>query len=304
MQTLLSAVRWLLTCYRLPAVVALMMLSMVSTTSSAQTALTTAVDLSITDAATSTKLDLILTGKQRSQTSRDRDIYQHPKATLEFFGLRETMTVMEIWPDKAGWWAEILAPLLKARGRYIAAQWDPKSEQPFYQDTSKGFQAKLAADPASYSKVHLVALQPPGALAPVPANSVDLVLSLRKLHNWLVTPDTARAMLSAIYLSLKPGGILGLEDNRATPSRSADSQLKLGYVDENAAIELVRSVGFEYLGSSEINANPSDTKDYDQGVWALPPTLRLGDKDRDRYLGIGESDRFTLRFRKPTGSTH
>ena len=253
----------------------------------------------ITDTATEAALDRVLASEQRSAASRERDAYRHPKATLSFFGIRRDMTVLEVWPGRGGWWTEILAPLLKERGHYVAAQWDPKAEQPYIQDGLKAYQAKLAADPAAYDKVSVVALQYPNALSPVPPNSVDLALTFRNLHNWLGTPDAAKAMLTAIYKSLKPGGILGVEDHRASTSRPADMQLKLGYVDEQAAIELVKSVGFEYLGASEINANAKDTKDYEQGVWTLPPTYRLGDKDRERYKAIGESDRFTLKFRKP-----
>lgn len=253
----------------------------------------------LTDPASDSALDSILAGPQRSAANRDRDVYRHPKATLEFFGIRRDLTVMEVWPGKGGWWTEILAPLLRDHGHYIAAQWNPKLDEPFIQDGLKAYHAKLAADPASYGKVTVVALQYPGALSPVAQDSVDLALTFRNLHNWLGNPEDARAMLSAVFRSLKPGGILGIEDHRAASGRPADTQLKLGYVDEAQAIELVKGVGFEYLGSSEVNANAKDTKDYEQGVWTLPPNYRLGDKDRERYKAIGESDRFTLKFRKP-----
>ncbi len=209
------------------------------------------------------------------------------------------MTVMEVWPGKGGWWTEILAPLLRDHGRYIAAHYDAKSDQVSTQETLKAFRAKLAADPANYAKTEVVSLQYPNALAPVAPNSVDLALTFRNLHNWMAVPDSAKATVTAIYTSLKPGGILGIEDHRASTAHPADAQVKLGYVDEKAAIELMKSVGFEFIGASEINANPKDTKDYEQGVWTLPPTFRLGDKDHDRYAAIGESDRFTLKFRKP-----
>ena len=255
--------------------------------------------LQVTDPATDAALEHILAGPQRSTANRDRDQYRHPKATLEFFGLRSDMTVMEVWPGKGGWWTEILAPLLRDHGHYIAAHYDAKSDQTYTQETLKAFRAKLAADPANYGKVEVVSLQYPNALAPVAPNSVDLALTFRNLHNWMAVPDAAKATLSAIYTSLKPGGILGIEDHRASTTRPADAQVKLGYVDEKATIELLKSIGFEYIGASEINANPKDTKDYEQGVWTLPPTFRLGDKDHDRYAAIGESDRFTLKFRKP-----
>jgi predicted methyltransferase len=251
------------------------------------------------DAATLAALDGVLAGAHRSDAARARDVYRHPKETLEFFGIRADMTVMEIWPGAGGWYTEVLAPLLRDRGRYIAAGWDPKFDSKFVQDGIRSFQAKLDGSADLYGKVEVTALQYPGALAPVPPNSVDLIVTFRNLHNWLARDEAAPAMLKAMYAALKPGGVLGLVDHRADPNAPVDPRAKLGYVNERYAIELVRAAGFEYLGASEINANPRDTRDYEQGVWTLPPTWRLGDKDRDRYAAIGESDRFTLKFRKP-----
>ena len=251
------------------------------------------------DAATLASLDRILAGPHRSDAARARDAYRHPKETLAFFGIRADQTVMEIWPGAAGWYTEILAPLLRDHGRYIAAGWDPASTSRFYQDGVRSFQAKLDGDPALYGKVEVTALQYPGALAPVPAASVDVIVTFRNLHNWMARDEAAPAMLKAMYAALKPGGVLGLVDHRADPAAPPDPHAKLGYVNEQYAIELVKAAGFEFVGSSEINANPRDTRDYEQGVWTLPPTWRLGDKDRERYAAIGESDRFTLKFRKP-----
>ncbi|MFM7067676.1 MAG: class I SAM-dependent methyltransferase, partial [Gammaproteobacteria bacterium] len=160
------------------------------------------------------------------------------------------------------------------------------------------FGDKMAAHPDLYGKVQVVALQAPGKLAPVPPGSLDMVLTFRNLHNWL-TRDQALVMLQAIHASLKPGGILGIKDHRADPTRPIDPKASSGYVSEQLAIDLARQAGFELIGSSEVNANPADTRDWEQGVWTLPPVLRLGEKDRAKYLAIGESDRFTLRFRKP-----
>ena len=136
-------------------------------------------------------------------------------------------------------------------------------------------------------------------MTPVAPNSVDLVVTFRNLHNWLAQDDAAPAMLKAMYAALKPGGVLGIVDHRADSNAPVDLRAKLGYVNEAYAVQLVKDAGFEFEGSSEINANPNDTRDYEQGVWTLPPTLRLGDKDREKYATIGESDRFTLKFRKP-----
>jgi predicted methyltransferase len=262
-------------------------------------AATRAAPLPSTDVATLAALDQVLAGAHRSEAARARDVYRHPKETLQFFGVRQDMTVMEIWPGAAGWYTEVLAPLLRDHGRYIAAGWDPKFDNKFVQDGIRSFQAKLDGNPNLYGRVEVAALQFPGALAPVAPNSVDLIVTFRNLHNWLARDDAAAAMLKAMYAALKPGGVLGMVDHRADPSAPVDPHAKLGYVNEQYAIEMVKSAGFELVATSEINANPKDTRDYEQGVWTLPPTWRLGDKDRERYAAIGESDRFTLKFRKP-----
>ncbi len=255
--------------------------------------------LPTTDAATLAALERALAASHRSDADRARDVYRHPRETLEFFGLRQDMTVMEIWPGAGGWYTELLAPVLKDRGRYIAAGWDPKFDNKFVQDGIRSFQAKLDGDADAYGKVEVAALQYPGALAPVPPDSVDLIVTFRNLHNWMARDEAAPAMLKAMFTALKPGGVLGLIDHRADPNAPPDTHAKLGYVNQQYAINLIKAAGFELVGASEINANPKDTRDYEQGVWTLPPTWRLGDKDRERYAAIGESDRFTLKFRKP-----
>ncbi|MCU0976419.1 MAG: methyltransferase [Steroidobacteraceae bacterium] len=251
---------------------------------------------------TAALLDAAIAGEHRSEANRARDAWRHPKETLLFFGLRADMAVMEIWPGAGGWYMEILAPALRERGRYFAAQWDPASDSQFVQDALKAFRAKLASRPDLYDKVEVVALQHPGAMTPVPAGSLDMVLTFRNIHNWMPR-DAAKPMFEAMYAALKPGGILGVVEHRAAADDAPqDPKARSGYVREDYAIELITSVGFELEGTSEINANPRDTKDYDQGVWTLPPTLRLGDRDREKYVAIGESDRFTLRFRKPAAA--
>lgn len=248
---------------------------------------------------TAALLDAAIAGEHRSDANRARDAWRHPKETLLFFGLRADMAVMEIWPGAGGWYMEILAPVLRDRGRYIAAQWDPASDSQFVQDALKAFRAKLESRPDLYDKVEVVALQHPGAMTPVPAGSLDMVLTFRNIHNWMPR-DAAKPMFEAMYAALKPGGILGVVEHRAAADGGPqDPKARSGYVREDYAIELITGVGFELAARSEINANPRDTKDYDQGVWTLPPTLRLGDRDREKYQAIGESDRFTLLFRKP-----
>jgi len=253
--------------------------------------------LPVTDAATLAALDRVLAGDHRSTANRARDVHRHPKETLAFFGLRQDLTVMEVWPG-GGWYTEVLAPVLRDRGRYIAASWDPKTDSKYMQDGLKAFAEKLASRPDLYGKATVAALQHPNELRPVPDGSVDMVLTFRNLHNWMAR-EAAEPMLAAMFRALKPGGILGIVEHRAADSVPQDPRAKSGYVRDDYAIALVEAAGFELIGKSDVNANPMDTKDHPQGVWSLPPTYREGDANRERYAAIGESDRFTLRFRKP-----
>ncbi|HEY5559006.1 MAG TPA: methyltransferase domain-containing protein [Steroidobacteraceae bacterium] len=250
------------------------------------------------DAATLATIDRVLAGDHRSEANRARDAWRHPKETLAFLGLRQDMTVMEVWPGGGGWYTEVLAPVLRDHGRYIAASWDPKAESQYVQDNMKAFAAKLAARPDLYDRVTIAALQDPNELRPVEPGSVDMVLTFRNLHNWM-SREAADKMLAAMYASLKPGGALGMVEHRGAPGLPQDPLAKSGYVRTDHAIALAEKAGFELIGQSEVNANPRDTKDHPHGVWSLPPTFRGGDADRGRFAAIGESDRFTLRFRKP-----
>ncbi|MDP9200205.1 MAG: methyltransferase domain-containing protein [Pseudomonadota bacterium] len=251
-----------------------------------------------TDAATAATLDRVLAGDHRSEANRARDAWRHPKETLTFFGLRQDMTVMEIWPGGGGWYLEVLAPTLRERGQYIAASWDPKSESKYVQENSKKLADKLAARPELYDRVKMAALQVPNALTPVPDGSVDMVLTFRNIHSWMGN-DGAEAMFKAMFAALKPGGILGVVEHRARNDAPQDPKAKSGYVRTDYAIAMAEKAGFELVGESEVNANPKDTADHPNGVWSLPPGLRGGDVDRDKFVAIGESDRFTLKFRKP-----
>jgi predicted methyltransferase len=251
----------------------------------------------VTDAATLATLDRVMAGDHRSDANRARDAWRHPKETLAFFGLRQDMTVLEIWPGGGGWYTEILAPALREHGRYVAAGFDPKTESQYQQNGIKAYAGKLAARPDLYDRVTVTALQHPGAMDPVPAGSVDMVLTFRNLHNWMAR-DAAEEMLAAMHAALKPGGILGLVEHRGSDAAEQDPRAKSGYVRADYAIALAEAAGFELLGRSEVNANPKDTKDHPNGVWSLPPTFRGGDAERDRFAAMGESDRMTLKFRK------
>jgi predicted methyltransferase len=243
------------------------------------------------------RMAAILAGEHRSPENKARDQYRHPAETLAFFGLRPDSTVVEIWPG-SGWYTEIIAPYVREQGRFIAAGFDPESDVEFIRKGVAMFRAKLDANPELYDRVETTVLMPPDKLEMAAPESVDLILTFRSLHNWMENGDED-AVIAAMYKALKPGGVVGVEEHRGTGTGPQDPQAKTGYVNQDYAIGLFEKAGFVLDGTSEVNANPADTKDYPDGVWTLPPTLRKGDENRDIYMAIGESDRFTLRFRKP-----
>jgi len=237
----------------------------------------------------SSTLAAVIAGPQRSPAFMARDRYRHPLQGLEFFGLKPDMSVVEIWPS-GGWWTEILAPYLRAQGKYYAAIEPP--------DRDAAFHDKITASPQYYDHVIMTEAGPPDHWQIAPPGSVDMMLTFRNVHNWLEAGDEKK-MFAAMYRALKPGGVLGLVEHRAAPGTTRADWVKTGYVSEDFVIKLAREAGFRLVAKSEINANPKDTKDYPKGVWTLPPTLTLGQKDRAKYLAIGESDRMTLKFVKP-----
>ncbi|HVY81603.1 MAG TPA: methyltransferase domain-containing protein [Steroidobacteraceae bacterium] len=247
---------------------------------------------------TTVSLDTILAGTHRSDAHKARDEYRHPKETLLFFGLRPETTVLEIWPDPDGWYTEVIAPLVREKGKYYAAVID--AENPNQEKRVATFRAKLAERPDLYDHVSVVTLPNDGSDI-VPPGSVDMVLTFRNVHNWMARGRAEQAF-AQMYRALKPGGTLGVVEHRGDPGKPQDPKAKSGYVNEQYAIDLIEKQGFRLVAKSEVNANPRDTKDYEQGVWTLPPVYRLGDKDREKYAEIGESDRFTLRFVKPKPS--
>ena len=245
-------------------------------------------------------IDKAMTGAHRSDANKARDKYRHPKETLLFFGLKPDMTVVEVWPS-AGWWTEILGPVLKDRGQYYAAWFatQAKGAPDFLKEREKGFDAMLAGRPDLYGKVIKTALLAPEYVDIAPKGSADMVLTFRNVHNW-AKAGNADAMFKAFYDTLKPGGILGVKDHRAKPGTPFQRQIDSGYMTEAWVIETAQKAGFKLDNKSEINANPKDTADYPGGVWTLPPNLRnVSDADKPKYLAIGESDRMTLKFVKP-----
>ncbi len=241
----------------------------------------------------------IIAGPQRSPANVARDRYRHPAQALAFFGLRDDLSVLEIDPG-GGYWTEILAPYLKARGRYRAALPPPPVNSPRELAARAAFLAKLRDSPSCYGRVQVTVFSDNAPLAA--PDSIDLILSFRNLHDWMAT-GTAAAKLAAIYAALKPGGVFGIEDHRGQATQPQDLLAKSGYVREDYATALIEHAGFKLAGESPIGDNPRDTKNYPKGVWTLPPVLAMGTTDRAKYLAIGESDRWTLKFIKPPATS-
>jgi len=242
-------------------------------------------------------LEELTTAAHRDPSNVSRNVYRHPAETLQFLGIEPDMTVVEIWPGGGGWYMEILAPYLRDDGTYYAASFDRDTSSEYLQGAIKKFEAKVAAHPEVYDKVKVTELST-SKTEIAPPGSADMVLTFRNVHNWM-KGGYADQVFAAMFKALKPGGILGLVEHRGDSSVPQDPSAASGYVNEDYAVQLAEKAGFELVDKSEINANPKDTKDHPEGVWTLPPVLRMGDQDRDKYLDVGESDRMTLKFRKP-----
>lgn len=234
----------------------------------------------------------------RSEANRKRDVYRHPAETLAFFGLRKDMSVLEMWPG-TGWYTEILAPMLAEHGKLIVTSVDPNGPQdkPAFK-LAHELQERFHASPEIFGKVQTARIDPPDHFELGPEGSVDLVLTFRSTHDW-VRDGYADKVYAAMYKVLKPGGTLGVVAHRGNADADPAIVGKTGYLSEAYVIALAQKAGFTLAARSDVNANPKDTRDHPEGVWTLPPTLRLGDKDRDKYIAIGESDRMTLEFTKP-----
>ncbi len=242
-------------------------------------------------------LQAAIDGEHRSAEHKARDQYRRPAQTLTWMGLKPDMTVVEISPSR-GWYTEILAPYLKDQGSFYLAGFDRESEVAYMKRLNALLDEKLAANPEVYGTPTVTELAPPNKVDIAPAGSADMVLTFRNVHNWM-SAGTADGVFAAMYAALKPGGILGLVEHRADPNTEQDAKAASGYVTEAATVRMAEKAGFKLVDQTEINANPKDTRDHPKGVWTLPPALSLGDEDKEKYLAIGESDRMTLKFKKP-----
>jgi len=247
-------------------------------------------------------LQAIVASPHRTPGNSDRDRFRHPVETLDFFGIQPGSTVVELGTG-AGWYTEILAPLVAREGKLIAVSYDPNGP-PDSGRTVYGKRTRLFLDksPELFGKVELAKIDPPGKLELGPAGSADFVIAMREMHNWQRS-DHMDAYLTAVRNVLKDGGKFGVEEHRAKPGTKGEETADTGYLPEEWVVEKVEAAGFKLEAKSEINKNEKDTKDYEKGVWTLPPTFIEGDKDKAKYEAIGESDRMTLRFVKlPAGA--
>ena len=242
------------------------------------------------------KLRAVVDSPARSTANKARDPYRHPVETLAFFGIKPNMTVVELWPF-GGWFTEILAPYVRDHGKLYAAAMDPASTSKNDLKYNSDLRALFDTHPELFDKVQLTVLSP-NKMEIAPDGSADMVVTFRNIHNW-AWAGIDKKVFAAAFRALKPGGILGIEEHRNNDPNFAPSHPPQAYVGEKWAIGMIESVGFKFVADSDINRNPKDTKDYPKGVWTLPPYYAEGDKDRETYTAIGESDRFLLKFVKP-----
>jgi len=254
------------------------------------------------------RIERAMFGDHRAESNRARDRYRHPAGTLAFMGLQDGMTVLEIWPG-GGWYTEILAPVMRHKGQYIVASYDVDvPDQPEYRyELHMQLLDKFSRNPEVYDQVAVVPYSPPASASLGAADSIDMVLTFRNAHGW-ISDGIAESVFAEFARVLKPGGVLGVVQHRAAEGADPAQSAATGYVPEAAVIELARKAGLYLEARSEVNANPADTRDHAEGVWALPPSLavceNLAAEDEKaaciaKYQAIGESDRMTLRFRKP-----
>jgi len=254
------------------------------------------------------RIERAMLGDHRSEANKARNVYRHPVGTLTFLGLQDGMTVMEIWPG-GGWYTEVLAPVIRHHGQLIVAGYDP--DVPGQPEYRYRLQANLldmfSAHPEVYDQVAAMPFSPPTSASLGAADSIDLVLTFRNTHGW-ISDGIAEAVFAEFARVLKPGGILGVVQHRAAANVDPAKSAETGYVPEAAVVELARKAGLYLEARSEANANPRDSRDYEGGVWSLPPGLGMCQDIEaeaeisacnERFMAIGESDRMTLRFRKP-----
>jgi len=255
------------------------------------------IDLGAAPEASDARLDWALAGAQRSADNRARDAFRHPKETLGFFGLKKDMHVVELWPG-GGWYTEILAPFLRDSGKLTVTNFDPATAQGNLKAFAVGFEKKLGSSTLVFGKVEVRHVSPPSDIVLGADGSADLVITFRNFHNW-IQGGFEKNVLDAAFKVLKHGGTFAVVEHRADAGTDMKTIKETGYVPEQLVVDLAQAAGFKLAGKSDVNANGKDDHKHEGGVWALPPSLANGAKDKDKYAAIGESDRMTLKFDKP-----
>jgi predicted methyltransferase len=243
-----------------------------------------------------TIVEAVANTNYRTAENTKRDMYRHPSETLAFFGLKPNMNVVEIFPG-TGWYMEIIAPLVATEGSYTMAIPTVNTEKAYQVVNDKKIKDWMAAHPEVAAKMTIATYDLPASTELGTEDSADLVVTFRNVHNWMTLKAEKKAFQS-FFKVLKPGGVLGVVEHRERPNKY-DPLAKSGYVREKDVVKMAQRAGFKLVAKSEINANPKDTKNHPEGVWTLPPSLKLGEKEKAKYLEIGESDRMTLKFIKP-----
>lgn len=254
------------------------------------------------DPATKSALSGSINGEHRTAEDKARDQYRKPKEVLEFLGFKSDMTVVEIWPG-GGWYSKILAPALQKDGKYYAAT---TGLNPPYGYQRRGLSAMLSTfgeTPDLFRDAVITEFLEPYSLDIAPKGSADMILTFRNVHNLFAEGygdgKYVDLVFQVMYDTLKPGGVLGIVDHRWPDPATEDPKAANGYLSVERALKHAKAAGFELAGQSDLLANAKDTHDHPEGVWTLPPSLALGDKDKEKYLEMGESDRFLLKLIKP-----
>ena len=236
-------------------------------------------------------------GKHRSAKNIARNDFRNPVKTLDFFQLSEEMIVVELWPGSSGWYTEILAAYLKDNGLLYTANFDGSTGLDYFEKGARRFQEMLNSNSSIFEKVVNLPLMPPKEIPSIQPGTVDLVVTFRNMHNWLMRGMEEEVLLF-VHSVLKPNGIFGVVAHRSKNDQLGRSGASTGYLGQTFVIDLVESSGFKLVEVSDINSNFKDSTDHPKGVWTLPPRFRLGDESKEHYNKIGESNRMTLKFVK------
>lgn len=251
----------------------------------------------VTEAHDDDALRAALADKSRPVEDIERDAWRHPYETLTFFEVKPESKVLELWAGR-GWYTQVLAPYVGGQGKLYVTAYAPQTGSEYLQKMTAEFRERLTKMPYG-DKVGIIEVNPPT----VPLDfgmegQLDVVLTFRNVHNW-AKAGYEKDVYAQAFKALKSGGIFGVVEHRGPDGMTAEQSAKSGYMSQAKVIEDVKAAGFELVEASEINANAKDTKDHPEGVWTLPPSLRLKEQDKEKYMAIGESDRMTLKFRKP-----